>query len=393
MHYAAAKQLAAKGRNGDSMLLHVGPEEMRGIASLGQMIGRPLTVNPSTGLPEAFRLKDLGILIPLVGGIGGGMLGGPLGAAAGAAAGEAINSGLIQKDEGWNILGNSLGAGVLGGIGGAMAGAGAPVAEAATQAGTQAATQAATQAGTQAATQAGTQAATQAGTQAAAQAAANTAAQGMFSGLMGSPIMQQLATSVGIPGALALLDSKPNYDTESDLYDSLNQDYEIGARQMRGMGYNIPAYGAPGYAGGGAMGNPMPPDYYPQAMIATAQPKPGATPIPYDPMTSQQYGAPVGQGYASGGMTPHGSEGMLRGPGDGQSDGIAAVIHGKQGTEPVRLADSEYVVPADVVAALGAGSSSAGAKAMDAMLARVRKQAYGHTQQMRPVDHKKVMPA
>lgn len=141
------------------------------------------------------------------------------------------------------------------------------------------------------------------------------------------------------------------------------------------------------------MGNPMPPDFYPQSMIATAQPKPGSTPIHYDPLTSQQYGAPVGQGYASGGVTPHGSEGLLRGPGDGQSDGIAAVIHGKQGTEPVRLADNEYVVPADVVAALGAGSSAAGAKAMDAMLARVRKAAYGHTQQMRPVNHSKVMPA
>lgn len=47
----AASQLAAKGRFGDSMLIHVSPAEVEGIASL---IPGGLTINPHTGLPEAF---------------------------------------------------------------------------------------------------------------------------------------------------------------------------------------------------------------------------------------------------------------------------------------------------------------------------------------------------
>src|SRR6188768_3303844 len=46
-----AQQLAARGRFGDSMLLHVSPAEVAGIASL---IPGGLTTNPETGLPEAF---------------------------------------------------------------------------------------------------------------------------------------------------------------------------------------------------------------------------------------------------------------------------------------------------------------------------------------------------
>jgi hypothetical protein len=47
----AAQVLAAQGRYGDSMLLHVSPQEVQGIASL---IPGGLTTNPHTGLPEAF---------------------------------------------------------------------------------------------------------------------------------------------------------------------------------------------------------------------------------------------------------------------------------------------------------------------------------------------------
>jgi hypothetical protein len=46
-----AQQLAARGRHGDTMLLHVSPAEVAGIASL---IPGGLTTNPDTGLPEAF---------------------------------------------------------------------------------------------------------------------------------------------------------------------------------------------------------------------------------------------------------------------------------------------------------------------------------------------------
>jgi len=55
-----AEQLAQAGRYGDTMLMHVNPAEVQGLASI-----MPLTTNPETGQPEAF----LPFLIPLLGSI------------------------------------------------------------------------------------------------------------------------------------------------------------------------------------------------------------------------------------------------------------------------------------------------------------------------------------
>ena len=52
------KNVAAQGRFGDSMLLHVNPAEVKGLAS-----AVPLTINPETGQPEAF----LPFLAPMLG--------------------------------------------------------------------------------------------------------------------------------------------------------------------------------------------------------------------------------------------------------------------------------------------------------------------------------------
>ena len=77
---------------------------------------------------------------------------------------------------------------------------------------------------------------------------------------------------------------------------------------------------------------------------------------------------------ASGGISNLGSYSdggrMLRGPGDGMSDSIPASISGKR---PARLADGEFVVPADVVSHLGNGSTDAGAKQLYAMMNKVRQ--------------------
>ena len=50
----AAQGLASFGRYGDNILVHMNPEELDGLASLGQ-----ITYNPVTGLPEAFSLKGI----------------------------------------------------------------------------------------------------------------------------------------------------------------------------------------------------------------------------------------------------------------------------------------------------------------------------------------------
>ena len=48
----AAQGIASLGREGDTELVHMNPQELEGLMSLGQ-----LTYNPITGLPEAFKLK------------------------------------------------------------------------------------------------------------------------------------------------------------------------------------------------------------------------------------------------------------------------------------------------------------------------------------------------
>jgi hypothetical protein len=57
-----AERLAAQGRFGDSMLVHMNPAEVQGIASL--MPGGKMTTNPTTGQPEAFAF--LAPLVPIV---------------------------------------------------------------------------------------------------------------------------------------------------------------------------------------------------------------------------------------------------------------------------------------------------------------------------------------
>jgi hypothetical protein len=84
------------------------------------------------------------------------------------------------------------------------------------------------------------------------------------------------------------------------------------------------------------------------------------------------------------------SQGQLRGAGDGMSDMIPAKAEGET---DVLLSDGEYVVPADVVSGLGNGSSDAGSKQLDEMMARVREQRTGSREQAKQIQPKEAMPA
>ena len=86
-------------------------------------------------------------------------------------------------------------------------------------------------------------------------------------------------------------------------------------------------------------------------------------------------------GYSDGGR-------MLKGPGDGMSDNIPATIAGKQ---PARLANEEFVIPADVVSHLGNGSSDAGAKQLYKMMDRVRQARTGTKKQGRQINPEKYL--
>jgi hypothetical protein len=117
-------------------------------------------------------------------------------------------------------------------------------------------------------------------------------------------------------------------------------------------------------------------------MFAMNQAAPGAY---YQPTTYRYYAqggvADLG-GYAAGGK-------LLKGPGDGMSDSIVANIAGKQ---PARLADGEFVVPADVVSHLGNGSTDAGAKHLYKMMDRIRQARTGNPKQGKRINPDKFLP-
>ena len=81
---------------------------------------------------------------------------------------------------------------------------------------------------------------------------------------------------------------------------------------------------------------------------------------------------------------------LLKGPGDGMSDSIPAKIGRRQ---PARLADGEFVVPADVVSHLGNGSTDAGAKQLYDMMDKVRRARTGNKKQGKEINPRKYMPA
>jgi hypothetical protein len=104
-----ADELASRGRYGDSMLLHVRPDELQGLASLGT-----LTINPDTGLPEAFSFKSL---LPAVGAIAGSILLPGIGTSLGLSAGLSVGLGAgLGSFAGGLAAGQGVGQAALGGL-------------------------------------------------------------------------------------------------------------------------------------------------------------------------------------------------------------------------------------------------------------------------------------
>lgn len=96
--------------------------------------------------------------------------------------------------------------------------------------------------------------------------------------------------------------------------------------------------------------------------------RPGQGGITY--FTPMQY--MKGMGMAEGGIAGLDQGRLLEGPGDGVSDSIPAVIGGMAGGgQPARLARGEYVIDARTVAALGNGSTDAGAERLDEMRRKI----------------------
>jgi hypothetical protein len=109
-------------------------------------------------------------------------------------------------------------------------------------------------------------------------------------------------------------------------------------------------------------------------------------------------GGYIGNNYATGGYLEGGgipeatsvteTETMSTGP-DGMSDSIAATIDQEQ---PAALSEGEFVVPADVVAFAGNGSSEAGAQRFYKMLGDIREASTGQREQIKEIDVEEYMP-
>ena len=108
-----------------------------------------------------------------------------------------------------------------------------------------------------------------------------------------------------------------------------------------------------------------------------------------DPAGERAYGGLIS--LMGGGLVPdYAGGGLLIGRGDGMSDSIHGSI---EGVRPARLADGEFVVPADVVAHIGNGSTNAGADQLYGMMDRVRKARTNSKRQSPEVNTRRMLPA
>jgi hypothetical protein len=182
-----------------------------------------------------------------------------------------------------------------------------------------------------------------------------------------------------------------NYQTAAQ--GGLMQSYAQG-----GIAAMAPGGGIQGQTAG--MGNNQ---MYPQGQLDSTQfATPSQMPIStsllnntnMEQKTNPYTGEPTGMaggGIASlGGYAHGGNPQLLDGPGDGMSDSIPASIGNRQ---PARLAQGEFVVPADVVSHLGNGSTDAGAKHLYDMMDKIRKARTGNPKQGKQINASKFLPA
>ena len=342
-----AKQVANKGRGGDSTLLHIQPQELAGIAAL---LGDNLTINPETGLPEAFSWKKL------LGAVG-------LGAAAVFTAGGGLAALLPALSIG-------TGAGSATTLGALATKIALP----------------------------------------ALIASASSQASSAFAPDSKKQNQQQLSDARKYMEDI----NKREYARQrfmSDAYAPVaTQPQQPQAPVEPGgiastLGMNpFVAPGAVNMAEGGKL---EPEEQKAQQIVQDAmdairgegEDPEGAlnTYLAYYGKEALQdlYKRMSGEGEeedsAEGEEEYAPPEGMIKGPGNGMDDmATARMAHGGQ---KVLLSSDEFIIPADVVSGLGDGSSEAGARKLYAMMDRVRKDRTGTTKQPGKIKDSRVLPA
>jgi hypothetical protein len=402
-----AQGLASLGRNGDSMLMHVSPDEVSSLQRMGKPHGISLTVNPQTGLPEAFSFGKFfksiaptlagAALAPATGGASLGLTG--MAATAAPIIGGMATGVALGQDPFTAALSGFGGGNLANGIAGMGAGSTANTANASNLSGNLSPSVAE---GVQYVPNAGGEMVATVDPAITSETAKNLSTYGPMTsgnsnfmaglgsigqegswdafktgmgGASGPASDISAGLSVGMPlGMSYLAGSMPSApgENEEDKYDpkrTLNLNTNTGLKLMAqgGMtsGGSTSTYGNPD---GTRAQNTLNETYGLGRLNALAAANTTAN-------------AEMG-GFARGGY--------LDGEGDGMSDSIPATIEGKQ---PARLADGEFVIPADVVSHLGNGSTKAGAQHLYAMLDKVRKARTGNKKQGKQINPNKYLPA
>jgi hypothetical protein len=204
--------------------------------------------------------------------------------------------------------------------------------------------------------------------------------------------MYQMKDAPKVVGDKSMMQSNLGYDIPLDKDTMLS--LLASGNLTRGSGLDIPAYGAgikkklkDGEFAGYAEKNDMTGEKRFGAKYTKNFALGGDVNSGMDNMADSGLGnLRAGLHLAKGGMPPR----FLSGGGDGMSDSIKATINGDQ---PARLADGEFVIPADVVSHLGNGSSKAGAKQLYSMMDKVRSARTGTKKQGRQINPNKFLPA
>jgi hypothetical protein len=438
-----ADELAARGRYGDSELVHMSKGEVAGLQQLAESAGGSLTINPDTGKPEAFFLAALlpsllGAAAPALGAAatGAGLtgLGGLLGSKFGAAGLGALAGGLMNRKD--PLMGALMGG--LGGFGGfglgsALQGAGVGAAQ-------QAAMQAAPQLAQSAVGQ-GINAATSAGMNIAAPMASQGLKATAGTGLnLAAPVAEGARLGVSAPqllGETAARNTLAAQATQNALaqpyYTQMGQGIKaLGTEAGRttamqalgGPGGALSTAGmaaaplmTPGMTGRRTKSTPEDegsiPEYDYTAQMTGDYYQPGQATYERRYFTDPTFTRRAAEGgimqlarggalalqdgdfivpadvtaFAGGGSTDAGMKVLakkigaqpIKGPGTGLSDDIPARIDGKQ---PARVANGEMLVRKP---------GKEGAKKLYAMMDNIRKQATGKKKQIRPVNVDKAL--
>lgn len=373
----AAQHLAAQGRGPDDQLIHMSSNEIAGLQALAKSAGGSLTINPETGLAEAGFLDNL---LPTIIGAGAMYLSGgainPATIGMGVGALQTARTGDLGKGL-MAGLGAAGGAGMLGnlaGVGESMVGADMALGD-------------------------------KLGAGFDAFKAAPEASMlggGKMIGMAAAPAVMDMlqpkagSSAPGTPQMIRPYTFAANKQTPENMVGS---EYQPGQDTSERQWFQ-PSYTAlqPYRAAQGGLADltrivtgedVMPSERREEQRMAMG----GPTNNEFD-FAGSGGGSVIRM--ADGGLSTlgdyaaGGSPRLLKGPGDGMSDNIPATIGTKQ---PARLADGEFVVPADVVSHLGNGSTDAGAKQLYKMMDRIRQQRTGKKKQAPEVNPKRAMPA